>query len=159
MESKQAPGLDAALLGRWEPVYRSQLHYLVTWSTRGRRPVLKTTHAETLETLIATLCEDRDYPLVDLRVGRDHVHLLLALRPTQSIASAVREIKGRTGMDLLQRHPELRVWLGGNLVWDERYAVETVSPSRVEKVQARLHAAHHRDATESHTFEDFRRAS
>ena len=35
-----------------------------------------------------------------------------------------------------------RVWLGGNLMWDERYAVETVSPARLAKVQTRLRALH-----------------
>ena len=44
MDRKLAPELNEALNGRWEPVYRSQLHYLVTWSTRGRRPVLKDRH-------------------------------------------------------------------------------------------------------------------
>ncbi|HUL48926.1 MAG TPA: IS200/IS605 family transposase [Gemmatimonadales bacterium] len=158
MERTQAPPFDHALLGRWEPVYRSQLHYLVTWSTRGHRPVLKDSHADTLESLVASLCDEREFQLVDIGVGRDHVHLLLALRPTQSIATAIRELKGRSGMELLQRHPELRVWLGAHLVWDERYAVETVSGARVERVRARLRSAHRRrhDGT---SLDNLRRAS
>ncbi|MFI5370658.1 MAG: IS200/IS605 family transposase [Candidatus Eisenbacteria bacterium] len=156
MEHTNAPGIDEALLGRWEPVYRSQLHYLVTWSTRGRRPVLKDQHAETLESIIVSLCDERDFHLVDLGVGRDHVHLLLALRPTQSIATVIREIKGRSGMELLQRHPEIRVWIGGNLVWDERYAVETLSAARVDRVRARLHAVHRRG---ERSFDGLKRAS
>ena len=158
MERTQAPGFDHALLGRWEPVYRSQLHYLVTWSTRGHRPVLKDSHTDSLESLVTSLCDEREFQLVDIGVGRDHVHLLLALRPTQSIASAVRELKGRSGMELLQRHPELRVWLGGNLVWDERYAVETVSAARVERVRARLRSTHRR-RHEGASLDDLRRAS
>jgi len=31
---------------QWEPIRRNQLHYLVTWSTRGRKPVLKDRHLE-----------------------------------------------------------------------------------------------------------------
>ncbi|NOT33472.1 MAG: IS200/IS605 family transposase [Candidatus Eisenbacteria bacterium] len=133
-------------------MYRSRLHYLVTWSTRGRRPVMKDRHAVTLESLIRTLCEERGFEVVDLAVGLDHVHVLMGLRPAQSIASAIRELKGRTSVVLLERHPELRVWLGGNLVWDERYAVETVSASRLERVQSRLHTvhrSHHRVSDES----------
>jgi hypothetical protein len=34
------------------------------------------------------------------------------------------------------------VWLRGNLVWDERYAVETVSALRLERVRDRLRALH-----------------
>ena len=142
MNRDLAPQVSAALLGRWEPLCRSQLHYLVTWSTRGRRPVLKDRHIAVLGEMVAGLCEERGYLLLETTAAQDHVHALIGLRPAQSVASAVRELKGRTGMALMSRFPELRVWLGGNLMWDERYAVETVSPARLDKVQARLRSLH-----------------
>lgn len=142
MSKSLAPRVSEALLGGWEPVYRSQLHYLVTWSTRGRRPVLKDRHVLSLLELIQQICDERMFALVEAAAGRDHVHVLLGLRPTQSVASAVREIKSRAGLALLSNHPELRVWLGGNLVWDERYAVETLSAARIEKVRERLRGLH-----------------
>ena len=142
MDSTLAPKVNAALLGRWEPVYRSQLHYLVTWSTRGRKPVLKDRHLAMLNQMLAALCEERGIALLETAAAQDHVHVFFGLRPSQSVASAVRELKGKTGMALMSRFPELRVWLGGNLMWDERYAVETVSPARVPKVQSRLRTLH-----------------
>ena len=142
MERELAPEIEAALQGRWEPVYRSQLHYLVTWSTRGRRPVLRDRHIHALQQLIQQCAGERDMTLLEVVAGSDHAHVLFGLRPSHSVASAVREMKGRTGMDLLARFPELRVWLRGNLVWDERYAVETVSPMRLEAVRTRLRNLH-----------------
>ena len=142
MDRHLAPHVNAALLGRWEPVCRSQLHYVVTWSTRGRRPVLKDRHLGVLGEMVAGLCEERGIALLETTVAQDHFHVLIGLRPAQSVASVVRELKGKTGMALMSRFPELRVWLGGNLLWDERYAVETVSPARLGKVQARLRALH-----------------
>lgn len=142
MERELAPEIEAALRGRWEPVYRSQLHYLVTWSTRGRRPVLRDRHIQALQNLIQQCAGERDMTLLEVVAGSDHAHVLFGLRPSHSVASAVREMKGRTGMDLLARFPELRVWLRGNLVWDERYAVETVSPARLEAVRTRLRSLH-----------------
>lgn len=142
MERELAPHVNAALLGRWEPLCRSQLHYLVTWSTRGRRPVLKDRHHAVLSEMVAALCDERGISLLEATAAHDHVHVLIGLRPAQSVASAVRELKGKTGLELMSRFPELRVWLGGNLMWDERYAVETVSPARLAKVQMRLRALH-----------------
>ena len=142
MKPQAAPAVNRALLGRWEPVYRSQLHYLVTWSTRGRRPVLRHRPVERLQRLIPQLCEERGIALIDVVAGPDHVHVLFGLRPAQSVASAVRELKGRTGTILMDQHPELRVWLGGHLLWDERYAVETVSPARLRRVQDTLRLRH-----------------
>ena len=142
MNRDLTPHVNAALLGRWEPLCRSQLHYLVTWSTRGRRPVLKDRHMAVLADRVTGLCDERGISLLETTAGQDHVHVFIGLRPVQSVASAVRELKGRTGMELMARFPELRVWLGGNLMWDERYAVETVSPARLAKVQTRLRALH-----------------
>jgi len=142
MERELAPEIEEALRGRWEPVYRSQLHYLVTWSTRGRRPVLRDRHVQALQRLVQQYAGERDLALLEVAAGSDHVHVLFGLRPSQSVASAVREMKGKSGMDLLSQFPELRVWLRGNLVWDERYAVETVSPARLESVRTRLRALH-----------------
>jgi putative transposase len=142
VDTNLTPPVQQALIQRWEPLYRSQLHYLVTWSTRGRRPVLKERHMSAIHELIRTACEDRDINLVEVVAGHDRVHVLFGLKPAQSVASAVRELKGKTTMALLQSFPELRVWLRGNLVWDERYAVETVSPLRVDKLRERLVHAH-----------------
>ena len=142
MDQQMAPQVKQALSNRWEPIYRSQLHYLVTWSTRGRRPVLKDRHVDALKSLVRTTSEERDFELVDIVVGQDHVHVLFGLRPAQSVASAVREMKGRTSVALMAQFPELRVWLRGNLVWDERYAVETVSPLRIEALRERLANTH-----------------
>jgi len=102
--------------------------------------------------MIRQLCDDRGLGLVEVAAGNDHVHVLIAIRPSQSIASVVRELKGRTANTLLVEFPELRVWLRGNLVWDERYSVETVSAVRLDRVQVRLRSLHQIDA-------DFARAS
>ena len=157
MDQQMAPQVKQALSNRWEPIYRSQLHYLVTWSTRGRRPVLKDRHVDALKALVRTTCEERDFELVDVVVGQDHVHVLFGLRPAQSVASAVREMKGRTSVALMAQFPELRVWLRGNLVWDERYAVETVSSLRIETLRDRL-AQTHRGLLEE-SLEDWAEAS
>ena len=141
-EGSLAPEINESLAARWEPVYRSQLHYFVTWGTRGRRPVLKERHVRALQELVRRQCEERGYGLLEIAAGNDHVHVLVAIRPSQSIASVVRELKGGTATKLLADFPELRLWLRGNLMWDERYAVETVSAARVERVQERLRALH-----------------
>ena len=142
VDSRLTPEITESLAVRWEPVYRSQLHYLVTWGTRGRRPVLKDRHVRMLQDIVQQICGERGYGLLEVAAGNDHVHVLIAIRPSQSIASVVREIKGRAASTLLAGFPELRVWLRGNLVWDERYSVETVSGVRVDRVQNRLRALH-----------------
>jgi len=160
VDRKLAPEVSESLAVRWEPVYRSQLHYLVTWGTRGRRPVLKQRHLDRLKHLVEQICDDRGYGLFEFAAGSDHVHVLIAIRPSQSIASVVRELKGRSAATLFAEFPELRVWLRGNLAWDERYSVETVSAARVSHVQNRLRALHGPDEhSVRFTEQDLARAS
>ena len=140
--STLAPEVQASLLKQWEPIRRNQLHYLITWSTRGHRPALRDRHVQSLDAELRGICGSRGIPLLEVCAGADHVHVLLGLRATHSVASVVRELKGRTGMSLLARYPELRVWLRSNLMWDERYSVEMVSPTRLESVRARLRVLH-----------------
>ena len=123
---------------QWEPVYRSGLHYLVSWTTRGRKPVLRDQHLLKLRELVPALCDERGIDLLELWVGSDQMRLLIGLKPTHSVATAVREIKSRAGLDMLSQFPELRVRLGGNLLWDDRYSVETVSTARVEQTRDSL---------------------
>ena len=137
-----APEVQASLLRQWEPIHRNQLHYLVTWSTRGRRAALRERHARALDHELRAICGARGIPLLEVCTGSDHVHVLLALKSTHSLASVIRELKGRTGMSLITRFPELRVWLRSNLMWDERYSMEMVSQVRLESVRARLRALH-----------------
>ena len=158
MNKPLAEGVEQSLIRRWEPLYRSQLHYLITWSTRSRRPVLKTRHSDAVRTLIGAVCEERGFALSEVVVSQDHVHLLVGLKPAQSVASAVRELKGRTSVTLLERFSELRVWLRGNLVWDERYSVETVSPLRVDRLREKL-ANTHRSPFQTDLPDDFAAAS
>lgn len=144
MKDNLAPRVSDALHRRWEPVYRSRLHYFVTWSTRGHKPALKERHALRLGETIPRLCEERGVESLEVAVGQDHVHVLFGLRPVQSVASVVREIKSRAGLELLSDFPELRIRLGGNLMWDDRYSVETVSSNRLERVRERLKNLHDR---------------
>jgi putative transposase len=143
VDRTMAPEVRNELLGRWEPVYRSQLHYLISWNTRGRRPVLRQRHTQALLELLRASCDERGYQLIEATAGHDHVHLLIGLRPAHSVASVVRELKGGTGVELLARFPELRVWLRSQIVWDERYTVETISSMRLERVSERLRLMHH----------------
>ncbi len=137
-----APEIEMSLRKRWEPIDRTQLHYLVTWGTRGRRPVLRGRHVEELEAQLHAIGSGRNCCVVEVAAAADHVHVLLRVRATDSAAQVVRELKGSTGMALLERFPELRVWLGGNLMWDERYSIEMVAPLRLDAVRRRLRVLH-----------------
>src|SRR5262245_9300169 len=69
------PRVHEALNRQWEPVYRSGLHYLVSWSTRGKKPVLRDRHLLKLRELVPAFCEERGIDLLELAAGRERMRL------------------------------------------------------------------------------------
>jgi putative transposase len=129
----------AADLGpHWIPRCVAQLVYHVTWTTRGKKPVLTGRRVKALREVLSALVNERGVRMEAIGVLPDRVHLLLTLRPTDCAASVVRELRGRSALRLFQELPELRVALGGNLLWNETYGIATVSPGILSKRIARL---------------------
>lgn len=122
----------------WVPLCVSRLHYHVTWTTRGRKPVLVGRRADAARAVLGLLAQERGVRLEGVAVLPDRVHLIVSLRPTDCAATVVRELRGRSALRLLRELPELRVALGGHLVWGETYGVSTVSPGKLGQRAARL---------------------
>jgi putative transposase len=68
----------------------------------------------------------------------NHVHVLMALPATGSLAHAIQKLKGSSSR-----------WMGSGFSWQEGYGAFSVSPSQVEVVQKyiRNQEAHHRKRT------------
>lgn len=122
----------------WRPLCISRLHFHVTWLTRDRRPVLVEDRVESLRHILEGLADELGVNLETVAITPDRVHLLLSLKPSDSAGSVVRELKGRSALDLMARRPDVRVSLGGNLLWSETYGISTVSPGNLDKRKSRL---------------------
>jgi REP element-mobilizing transposase RayT len=122
----------------WQPVCIARLHYHLTWSARGKSPVLVGKRALALRTILEGLCQERGILLQAVAITPSQVRLVVSLRPSQLAASVVRELKGRSALALLRQCPDLRVALGGNLAWNDRYALATVSPKQLPRLTERL---------------------
>ena len=128
----------AAIAPHWAPLCVSRLHYHVTWTTRGRKSVLTGKRVEAVRSSLQILARERGVKLETVAVLEDRLHLVLSLRPTDCAASVVRELRGRSALALLRELPELRVALGGNLLWGETYGISTVSPGKLAPRLAKL---------------------
>ena len=122
----------------WQPVCVARLHYHLTWSTRGKAPVLAGRRAVALRTILSELCAERGILLQAIAVTPSQVRLVVSLRPSQLAASIVRELKGRSALSLLRQCPDVRVALGGNLAWNDRYAMATVSPRQLPRLTEKV---------------------
>jgi len=116
----------------------SRLHYHLAWSTRGKAAVLSDRHEAALRTILTDICRERGILLQALAITPAQVRMVVSLRPSQLAASVVRELKGRSALALLRQCPDVRVALGGNLAWNDRYALATVSPRQLPRLVQKL---------------------
>lgn len=129
---------ERASAREWQPVCIARLHYHLAWSTRGKSPVLTGKRETALRTILTDLCQERGFLLQAVAITPAQVRLVVSLRPSQLAASVVRELKGRSALTLLRHCPDLRVALGGNLAWNDRYALATVSPRQLPRLVGKL---------------------
>jgi REP element-mobilizing transposase RayT len=117
------------------------------FSTKGRRPLIHDAFRERLHEYLGGLA--RHEFLASLGVGgtANHVHGLLALPATLSVAEAMRKWKGLSSKWVHETLPG-----ESDFGWQEGYAAFSVSRSNVPKVAAYIagQAEHHRTMT----FED-----
>ncbi|GAB3881734.1 IS200/IS605 family transposase [Spirosoma agri] len=105
------------------------LYVHLIWTTKYREPVL---FPAARYALFAHIREEAVKNNIDIRIINgvaDHVHCLVALRSTQSIADVGKRIKGESARWLNQSNK-----LEGLFVWQDGYGAISVSPQHVLRV-------------------------
>jgi len=62
----------------------------------------------------------------ELNIQADHVHLLIQLKPRNSVAEVVQILKGGSSRVIRKEFPELEEFLWGDSFWADGYFAETV---------------------------------
>ena len=80
----------------------------------------------------------------ELSVQVDHVHVLIQLKPSDSVADVVQVLKGGTSRVLRKEYPELEEFLWGDSFWADGYFAESVGQVDEEIVRKYIREqAHH----------------
>ncbi len=121
------------------------LNYHVVFRTKRNRGVLEGEVAEEGLRLILEVAERRGYKILAAALMPDHVHLVVALTPSDRLSDAVRYFKGTTARLLREKFPRLRDFASS--LWSEGYYVESVGLKNVKQVLSYVsrQEEHHRD--------------
>jgi putative transposase len=113
------------------PTYRSGPHskhdlkvHLV-WVPKYRKPVLVGPVAVRVRDLLREIAMEHELTILSGKVARDHVHLLIAHRPYQSVSQIVQWLKGISSPMLLQEFAHLRKQFWGRHLWARGYFAVT----------------------------------
>jgi len=96
--------------------------YHLVWTPKRRKAVLVGPVAILCRELIVNKCAEQGWPIVELAVQPDHVHLFVRVYPTVAAVEVVKVCKGVTSHELRQQFPHL---LKMPSLWTRRYFAAT----------------------------------
>ena len=120
------------------------LSYHIVFSTKKRAPLISDAVRERLYEYLGGVIRSGGDSLTEIGGVADHIHLLVKLKPTHTVADLLRVVKANSSKWVNEeRLTESRFG------WEEGYSAFTVSQSRVEAVRdyLRRQEEHHRKAS------------
>ena len=105
---------------------RHRLMYHLVWIPKYRRRVLRGKVAVRLQGFLYEACKVNRWWIEEMKVLPDHVHVLMQIHPTETVAEVVQKLKGGTSYRLRQEFPELEEFIWGEGFWADGYFAETV---------------------------------
>ena len=105
---------------RWECKYH------IVFAPKYRRKVAYGKIKEDIGKILRMLCERKGVELIEGEVCPDHVHMLVRIPPSISVASFVGYLKGKSTLMIFERHANLKYKYGNRHFWCRGYYVDTV---------------------------------
>ena len=109
------------IIGRMSHTYVHSLHHLV-FSTHQRRPLIQAAWMPELHRMMGGIARGRGFQPLAVGGVADHVHLLLLIPATRTVAECLRILKGTSSRWINDTHDPRRAF-----AWQEGYSAFTLS--------------------------------
>jgi len=104
-----------------------QIQYHLVWGTKYRRKILKHyVRSELVKNLYNTQKRHPDWYFHKINTGHDHVHLLMEIPPSYSVAAVVQELKACSSAHLRKNFKFINEIYNHSGIWSVGYFVSTV---------------------------------
>lgn len=122
----------------------TQLYLHLAWSTWDRLPLLKGEIRDAAYACIQSECVALKAEVIAIGGVEDHVHVLLRIPATVSVAALVKQIKGASSHMITHK-----VGHDGPFRWQEGYGAFTITKSDVPRIRQYIQnqEAHHHGNT------------
>ena len=76
------------------------------------------------------LCEQKDVEIIEAQACPDHIHMLVSIPPSLSVAQFMGYRKGKSSLMIFDRHANLKYKYGNRHFWCRGYYVDTVGRNK-----------------------------
>jgi len=74
----------------------TQLHHQFVFATQYRGAAIHSSWKEELHKYITVIVQDHDHKMLQVNTMPDHLHMLIGMRPTQSVSSLIQIVKSES---------------------------------------------------------------
>ena len=107
--------------------------YHIVFAPKYRRQVIYGTIKQDVGKILRQLCENKGVEILEAELCKDHIHMLVSIPPSQSVAQFVGYLKGKSSLMIFDRHANLKYKYGNRHFWCRGYYVDTVGKN-TEKI-------------------------
>ena len=108
----------------------------LVWVPKYRKGVLHGEVAIRVRDLMRQIAMEHEVVILSGKVARDHVHVLISYRPTQSISKIVQWFKGISSRVMLREFAHLRRQFWGRHLWARGYLAVSSGTITDEMIKA-----------------------
>ena len=80
--------------------------------------------------ILRKLCEQKGVEIVEAEACPDHIHMLVSIPPSISVAQFMGYLKGKSSLMIFDRHANLKYKYGNRHFWCRGYYVDTVGRNK-----------------------------
>ena len=96
------------------------------FTPKYRRKVIYNQLRSDIRDIIKRLCKYKGVEILEGHLMPDHVHLLLSIPPKYSVSQIMGYLKGKSSLEIFDKHANLKYKYGNRHFWAEGYYVSTV---------------------------------
>lgn len=114
---------------------KHRLLFHLVFIPKYRRAVLSIPIATRLKNLFYEACKDNDWWIDELEILPDHLHMLIQIRPNESLSSVVKALKGGTSKVLREEFPGEREFRWSDNFWSTGFFAESIGKQNYDSVK------------------------
>lgn len=108
--------------------WRYQCHIVFTPKYR-RQEVYEKTKGE-IGKILRKLCEQKGVEIIEAQESSDHIHMLVSIPPSLSVAQFMGYLKGKSSLMIFNQHANLKYKYKNRHFWCRGYYADTVERNK-----------------------------
>jgi REP element-mobilizing transposase RayT len=107
----------------------SQIHLHIIFAVKYRQSIIHNSWKDELYRYISGIVQRNKHKMIAINGMPDHIHLLIGMRPTQSISELLQDIKGSSSKWINEKK-----FIKSRFEWQEGYGVFSYGKSQIKNV-------------------------